>query len=454
VEDIRGKRFTVIGGARSGLAVALLLKTHRADVFLSEVSPLEKMSEVRSELDVGGILYEFGGHTSRVFDAEALVLSPGVPSDAPVVREARAKGRELVSELEVASWFCEGPVVAITGTNGKTTVTTLTGRLFSDAGAPSAVAGNIGTAFSEVVDGMPPEATAIVEVSSFQLDHIRTFRPKVAVLLNITPDHLDRYEHSFEKYIASKCRIFENQSSGCVLVYNDDDPVTRTHVSSRATEGLRLLPFSRQRKVPEGAYIEDGCVMTTLGGRTTKVLPAENVAIPGYHNLSNAMAATLVGQVMGISGASIRTTLEAFRGVEHRLESVRTVNGVHYVNDSKATNVESVWYALQSFVSPIVLLLGGRDKGNDYSRLQDLVGDRCRAVIAIGESAEKVRESFEHLVPVHMATTMGDAVNKAARYAHPGDTVLLSPACASFDWFEDYEHRGRIFKSLVSKLVT
>lgn len=453
VEDIRGKRFTVIGGARSGLAAALLLKAHRADVFLSELAPLEKLSEVRTELETREIQFEFGGHTSRVFDADALVLSPGVPSDAPIVREAEAKGRDLVSELEVASWFSRGPVVAITGTNGKTTATTLTGHLFSDAGIPSAVAGNIGTAFSEVVDEMPPGATAILEVSSFQLDHIRTFRPNVAVLLNITPDHLDRYEHSFEKYIASKCRIFENQSSGCVLVYNDDDPVTRTHVAARAALGLRLLPFSRQRRVTEGAYIEDGFVVTTLAGRTTEIIPAENVAIPGHHNLSNAMAATLVGQVMGISGTSIRATLEAFRGVEHRLESVRRVNGVHFVNDSKATNVEAVWYALQSFVSPIVLLLGGRDKGNDYSRLHDLVRDRCRAIIAIGESAEKVRGSFEHLVPVHMAITMGDAVNKCARYAHPGDTVLLSPACASFDWFEDYEHRGRVFKSLVSKLT-
>lgn len=453
VEDIPGKRFAVIGGARSGLAVALLLKEHRAEVFLSELAPEEKMPAVRAELEAHGIPFEFGAHSLRVFDAETLVLSPGVLSDAPVVREAHARGHGVVSELEVASWFCRGPVVAITGTNGKTTATTLTGRLLFDAGVPAVVAGNIGTAFSEVVTGMPPGGTAVVEVSSFQLDHIRTFRPKVAILLNITPDHLDRYEHSFEKYIASKCRIFENQGSGDVLIYNEDDEVTRTRVASGAAPGLRLLPFSLQGRVAEGAWIENGCLVTVLKGRRTEILPAENVAIPGLHNLSNAMAATLAGQVMGISGPSIRRTLEEFRGVEHRLESVRTVNGVHFVNDSKATNVESVWYALQSFVSPIVLLLGGRDKGNDYSRLQALVRDHCRVIIAIGESAGKVRESFEHLVPVHVATTMEDAVRKGARYAHPGDTVLLSPACASFDWFEDYEHRGRVFKSVVSNLV-
>jgi UDP-N-acetylmuramoylalanine--D-glutamate ligase len=453
VEDIRGKRFAVIGGARSGLAVAILLKAQGAEAFLSELAPAEKMAEVRSQLEAHGIPYEFGGHTSRVYNADGLVLSPGVPSDAAVVQEALRRDCWLVSELEVASWLCKGPVVAITGTNGKTTATTLTGRLFADAGVASVVAGNIGTAFSEVVDTMPQGGTAIVEVSSFQLDHIWGFRPKVAVLLNITPDHLDRYEHSFEKYVASKCRIFENQSSGDILIYNDDDETTRTNVQARAGAGVQLLPFSRDRKVAEGAYIEDGLMVTSLAGRTTEVLPAENVSIPGHHNLSNAMAATLVGQVMGISGTSIRATLESFRGVEHRLESVRRVGGVHYVNDSKATNVESVWYALQSFSSPIVLLLGGRDKGNDYSRLQSLVRDRCRAIVAIGESSEKVRGSFEHLVPVQMARTMEDAVNTSARYAHPGDTVLLSPACASFDWFDDYEHRGRVFKSLVLKLV-
>ena len=202
----------------------------------------------------------------------------------------------------------------------------------------------------------------------------------------------------------------------------------------------------------EGAYIKNGWLVTVLGGRTTEILPVENVALPGEHNLSNAMAATLAGQVMGISGSSVRVTLETFKGVEHRLESVRTFNGVHFVNDSKATNVDSVWFALRSFATPIVLLLGGRDKGNDYSRLQALVGERCRMIIAIGESAGKVRQSFEHIVPVHAATSMEDAVNEAARYAHPGDTVLLSPACASFDWFDNYEHRGRVFKSLVMKL--
>jgi UDP-N-acetylmuramoylalanine--D-glutamate ligase len=432
--------------------VAILLREQRAEVFLSELAPSEKMPGAREKLEAHEIPCEFGKHTSRVFDADVIVLSPGVPSDAAVVREALARSRVVVSELEVASWFLKGPLVAITGTNGKTTVTTLIGRLFADAGVDAAVAGNIGTAFSEVVGDMPSGGTAVVEVSSFQLDHIQEFRPTVAVLLNITPDHLDRYDNSFEKYAASKCRIFDNQGSGDVLIYNDDDEVTRTRVLEQAGAGIRLLPFGRERRLTEGAYIEDGRVVTSMKGRTTEILPAENVAIPGYHNLLNAMAATLVGQVSGISETSIRSTLETFQGVEHRLESVRRVNGVRYVNDSKATNVASVWYALQSYSTPIILLLGGRDKGNDYTRLEGLVRDRCRAIVAIGESSEKVRESFDRIVPVHMAQTMEDAVKTSARYAHPGDTVLLSPACASFDWFDDYEHRGRVFKSLVMKL--
>ena len=452
VEEIRGKRFSVIGGARSGLAVARLLKAHHGQVFLSEQAPLENMTRARMELELLEIPFEFGAHTLRVLDADAVVLSPGVPSDAPIVQQARARGRELLSELEVASWFCTGPIIAITGTNGKTTTATLTGRLFSDARIPSAVAGNIGQAFSEIVDDLQEEAVAVVEVSSFQLDHIRVFRPKVAVVLNITPDHLDRYENSFEKYVAAKNRIFENQCTGDVLIYNDDDEVTRAQVLKDAPGGVRLLAFSQRQKVDEGAYLDNQRLVTVLDGKRTNVIEAKAVSIPGAHNLSNAMAATLAAQVLGISPASVRATLKNFRGVEHRLELVCEADGVMYVNDSKATNVESVWYALQSFTSPIVLLLGGRDKGNDYRRLEVLVKKHCRAIVAIGESAAKVCSSFERLVPVDMASNMEDAVQQSARLAQPGDVVLLSPACASFDWFNDYEHRGRVFKTLVSRL--
>jgi len=432
--------------------VAGLLKAHGAEVFLSDRAPAETMAHAKAELDTLEVPAEFGENTRRVLDADVVVLSPGVPSGAPIVREALALGMAVVSEVEVASWFCAAPIAAITGTNGKTTTTALLGRIFEDAKRPAVVAGNIGTAFSQVVAGMAGGATAILEISSFQLDHIGTFRPAVAVLLNITPDHLDRYEHSFEKYIASKCRIFENQREGDVLVYNHDDLVTRENVLRHIALGVTLLPFSTKERLPHGAFLRQGRLCTIIGERETDVIGAGEISIKGAHNLANAMAATLTAQAMGVAVASLRATLRNFKGVEHRLEFVREIDGVTYVNDSKATNVDSVWYALQSFASPIVVLLGGRDKGNDYTRLLDLVRTNVRAVVAIGESAGVVERAFASVVPVTVCTTMDDAVREGRRLAAPGDVVLLSPACASFDWFDNYEHRGRVFKELVMQL--
>lgn len=451
--EINGKRFSVVGGARSGVAVAKLLKTHGARVFLSDKAAPEKMRETITVLNEEGIQYEFGGNTEKVLEGEVIVLSPGVPSDLPLVKSAIKKKRSVVSEVEVASWFCSAPIIAITGTNGKTTTTTLAGRMFEDARRPSVVAGNIGTAFSQVVNQVGQDGAAILEISSFQLDHIQTFKPKVSVWLNVTPDHLDRYDHSYEKYVASKCRIFENQTEGDVLVYNADDETERTNVERLAPSAIRKLPFSVLAKADEGAFLEDGSMKIRMQGSESDVIPVDQISIRGMHNLYNAMAATLAARVMGISTASIRATLKNFKGVEHRLEFVREVNGVTYVNDSKATNVDSVWYALQSFDKPIVLLLGGRDKGNDYSRLSDLVRKHVKAIVAIGESADKVVEAFGQVVSVAKATNMSEAVQSASAMATRGDVVLLSPACASFDWFENYEHRGRVFKQLVADLV-
>jgi UDP-N-acetylmuramoylalanine--D-glutamate ligase len=344
------------------------------------------------------------------------------------------------------------PIAAVTGTNGKTTTTALLGRIFADAKRPCAVGGNIGTAFSQIVDEVTAEGTAILEISSFQLDHIVSFRPRVSVILNITPDHLDRYDRSFEKYIASKSRIFENQRRGDTLIYNEDDPVTRTAVQGGVHPEVTVLPFSRERELPEGAFLRNGTVMIAREGTGTEVVKAEEISIPGAHNLLNAMAAALAAHVTEIPVASMRATLRNFPGVEHRLEFVRELDGIEYVNDSKATNVDSVWYALQSFRKPLVLLLGGRDKGNDYSRLRDLVREHVRALVAIGESAEKVRLAFQGIVPVTVCGSMEEAVRTARRLAERGDVVLLSPACASFDWFENFEHRGRVFKDLVAQL--
>jgi UDP-N-acetylmuramoylalanine--D-glutamate ligase len=451
-EDVKGKRFSIIGGARSGIAVAKLLKSREAQVFLSDKSPTEKMQQAIEELRATGIQSEFGGNTGRVLDAEVVVLSPGVPSDLPLVKAALAKGLSVVSEVEVASWFSVSPVVAITGTNGKTTTTALTGRMFQDAKRPCVVGGNIGTAFSQLVGQVGSDGVAILEISSFQLDHIVTFRPRVAVWLNVTPDHLDRYEHSYEKYIASKCRVFENQGSGDVLICNADDETERTAVRKLLRSSVRKLEFSLTSSVREGAYIDNGFLTFRLEGVQSAVIRTEDISIPGRHNLYNAMAASLAARMMGISEASIRATLRNFKGVEHRLEFVGQIQGVTYVNDSKATNVDSVWYALQSFKAPIVLLLGGRDKGNDYSRLSELVRHNVKAIVAIGESADKVVKAFKSLVPIQVSTSMADAVHTAASLAGPGDVVLLSPACASFDWFENYEHRGRVFKQLVTEI--
>jgi len=423
-------------------------------VFLSDSAPAEKMRSAAAVLEAIGVAHEFGVNSRRVLDADTVVVSPGIPSDLPLLKEALAQGIRVASELEVASWFCPAPLVAITGTNGKTTTTVLTGRMFSDAKRASAVAGNIGTAFSEVVGSLSGDAVAILEVSSFQLDYIRSFRPKVAAILNITPDHLDRYGHSFDNYVAAKQRVFENQGTGDVLIYNADDDVTRTAVSGKVASRVQLLPFSIRRPLERGAFLSEGVLTVFAEGKRHDIVQAGAISIRGEHNLANAMAASLAAIVMGVPPASIRATLKNFKGVEHRLEFVRELDGIVYVNDSKATNVDSVWYALRSFDRPLIVLMGGRDKGNDYARLREPVRENVRAIVAIGESADRVMAAFTSDVHVEPAATMDEAVTAARRLARPGDVVLLSPACASFDWFDNYEHRGRAFKEVVMSLAS
>lgn len=452
--DVAGKRFSVIGAARSGIAAAKLLKAHGATVFVSDSAPLGAMRNAAAELARLSIPFEFGGNSANVLQSDVIVLSPGVPFEAPIVRQAAAQGLRMVSEIEVACWFCKGKIVGITGTNGKTTTTALLGRMFEDAKAESVVAGNIGLAFSEVVEQIPEHGTAILEISSFQLDAIETFRPNIAALLNITPDHLDRYDHSMEKYTASKCRIFENQRLGDALVYNYDDPIVRTNVEKRVHAEVRKLPFSIATTLHEGAFVRGKSLCLRMDGQEADIVALDDISIKGRHNLMNAMAATLAAKARGIPTASLRATLKNFKGVEHRLEFVREVNGVLFVNDSKATNVDSVWYALQSFTRPIVLLLGGRDKGNDYTTLYPLVERYVKAIVAIGESADTVLAAFAGRKPTSKAASMEEAIRQATRFAAAGDVVLLSPACASFDWFENYEHRGRVFKDIVMTLAS
>ncbi len=447
--DLREVPVTVVGAARSGTGVAKLLSSVGARVFVSDAGDAEKLKTYTAELDRFNIPYETGKHTDQIFDAEIFVISPGVPSDVPVVVEARRRNIQVVSELEVSSWFCAVPIIAVTGTNGKTTTTTLLGRMLHDAGRQHIVAGNIGYAFSNYAAQLNSNSVAVVEVSSFQLDHIESFRPKVAIILNITPDHLDRYESSMGKYIESKARIFMNQQSDDVLIYNADDENLAGIVGNAKS---KTVPFSVERVLDEGAYLENDSLILNLAGGRINIIDRSKMVLPGLHNCANALAAMVAASFFGIDAGSLRRTLSTFRGVEHRLEFVRKTDGVLFVNDSKATNVDSTWHALRSFNGPLILLLGGRDKGNDYSRIDSLVKEKVKAIIAIGESAEKVEAHFAGAVRVIRALTMEQAVQSSFELARKGDTVLLSPACASFDWFDNYEHRGQVFKLLVEGL--
>ena len=449
-EDVRGARISVVGAARSGLGVAFLLKAKGADVFVSDHQAPEKLAPSISQLQAWGIRHETGGHSARVFDCALMVISPGVPSSAEVIREALKRGLRVVSELEVASWFCPARVIAVTGSNGKTTTTTLIGRMLGDARRPHVVAGNIGTAFSSVVSSLHADDIVVLEVSSFQLDYSEAFRPWISMILNITEDHMDRYDHSMEQYAASKARVFMNQMTDDILIYSVDDPWTQRTVQRHAA--CRTLGFSTHDRLSEGAFLEDGVLTTVIGTHRTQLVGTREISLKGQHNLYNAMAAALAAQLAGVSAASVRATLKNFKGVEHRLELVRELEGVRYINDSKATNVDSVWYALQAFDEPIILLLGGRDKGNDYRRLVDPVKRSVRHLVAIGESASIVVAAFRGVTEISTATSMEEAVRIAHSVSRPGEIVLLSPACASFDWFENYEHRGRVFKELVLAL--
>ncbi|PEN05756.1 UDP-N-acetylmuramoyl-L-alanine--D-glutamate ligase [Longimonas halophila] len=458
--SLSDKAITIVGGARSGQAALRLLADTGAHLFLSEHGSGD--DKLRALLDEQNTAHELGGHTERALDADLMVLSPGVPSDAPVVQQAHERGVRVVSEIEMAAWFCEAPIVAITGTNGKTTTTEWTGHVLRTAwqDAPERaviVAGNVGVPFSDHARSAGPNDVVVLEVSSFQLDHVDAFRPRVSALLNITPDHLDRYGGSVEAYAASKARIMAQQTAGDTVVYNADNErtvhhVTRTH-PPKAADGPALAAFSQTHPPERGIYESDGQLILRQDGTEIPLLATDDVALRGRHNRYNAMAVALIADAMDVPVASIRKGLRTFAGVPHRLESVRTHQDVLYVNDSKATNVEAVGYALESFARPVVLIAGGRDKGNDYAPLKPLVQQGVRAIIALGESADTVaRELGPHADTCTWADTMEAAVHTAQHLAHPGDAVLLSPACSSFDMYRNYEERGDVFRAAVQAL--
>src|ERR1700730_8462727 len=446
--DLNGKRVLVVGLGKSGVASALFLKAHGARVTVSDTKTGD---ELRSEIPVlldHGITVETGGHGERTFRGQDLiVVSPGIPLDAPALVQARALGGSVIGNMELAARLLRGPIVAITGSNGKTTTTTLTGEIMTAGGFSALVGGNIGTPAIALAERDTPESVIVLEVSSFQLETIRSFRPKVAVILNVTPDHLDRHR-TFEAYVDAKARILENQQSADLAVLNADDP---TCVAMAARTKAQVFWFSRQKEVQQGAWVLDGNILFRQGAQQREIMLTSEIPLKGAHNLENVLAAVCAGALMGCAPEKIRQAVRDFKAVEHRLEYVATIRGVDYYNDSKATNVDATIKALESFPANIRLIVGGKDKGSDYTLLNDLLRQRVKRVYTIGAAAEKIESQIKGVEVVH-ADTLENALRKANAVAEPGDVVLLAPACASFDQFKNYEQRGQVFKEIVRTL--
>jgi UDP-N-acetylmuramoylalanine--D-glutamate ligase len=451
MQRVNGKKVLVLGLARSGLAVARLLRQEGAIVRGSDrKSQAELEPEVR-ELRQLGVEVETGGHRfGGLRGVDFVVVSPGIPHDVPILKEARNQHIPLYSELEVASWWAQTPMVAVTGSNGKTTTTTLLGQIFQRAGRACQVAGNIGFPLSAGVQSVPPDGVLVVEVSSFQLEYTESFRPRVGVILNITPDHLDRHG-TMDAYAYAKARLLMNQTATDTAVLNHDDPRTAALESQTRSN---VIPYSVHKTIERGVFVRNGQIISSLTGADQKVLPSDQVALPGPHNLSNALAAVAAAQSLEVDLADCAQELKSFKGLEHRLELVRVLDGVRYVNDSKATNVEAVRQALLSFSGKIVLIAGGRDKDADFSRINRLIRQRVRWLLLLGEARERIRRAWGGLTEAILVEDLREAVLLAQKKARPGDTVLLSPACASFDMFRNFEDRGNTFKKIVQDLTS
>jgi UDP-N-acetylmuramoylalanine--D-glutamate ligase len=445
--DIASLNVTVIGAARSGLAAARLLHRKGVSVFLTELSSAEHYPEAAQALTNERIPHEFGTHSDRVYAADIIVVSPGVPSDAPVLMEAARRGMPVISEIEVGAMFIDGPMIAVTGTNGKTTTTTLAGEICSAAGRQTLLAGNIGLAFTDaLLQQKQPVDITVLEISSFQLDTCVSFHPTTAIITTITPDHLNRYHGSFAEYVASKQRIFMNQNASDHLIYSVDNPVVVTAVKTAPSQ---LHPVSTTRRLTRGGWRENGHLVVNIGFGNEIAAGIDDLQIQGAHNQMNVLMAALAARLEGISMDMIRPAILAFRGVEHRLEFVIEMDGVAWINDSKATNVDSVITALKSYKQPVVLIAGGRDKGTSFEPLLELVRERVHTMVLIGEAADRMEALFERVTRVTRARDMQEAVNIARAAARPGDLAMLSPGCASFDMYDDFEHRGRAFKECV-----
>ncbi|MDT8067119.1 MAG: UDP-N-acetylmuramoyl-L-alanine--D-glutamate ligase [Terriglobia bacterium] len=447
--DVQGKRVLVVGLGKSGVASSLFLQSRGARVTVSDEKSQEQLrTEIPALLDKG-IVVETGKHGERTFrEQDLIVVSPGVPNDVPPLMNARKLGIPVIGEIELATRFLQGRVIAITGSNGKTTTTTLTGEVIAAGGFQSLVGGNIGTPAITFVDQSSPSTWVVLEISSFQLETIETFRPHIAAILNITPDHLDRHG-SMGAYIAAKARIFENQSEKDFAVLNMDDATCVTLVQKLTPQ---VYWFSRKVEVERGTFVRNGKIIFRDARGEREIMPVDEITLKGAHNLENVLAAAAMGILAGVEPTKVRRAVKDFKAVEHRLEYTATIRGVQYFNDSKATNVDATIKALESFPGNIHLILGGKDKGSDYSVLNDLLKERVKRIYTIGAAAQKIESQIAG-VEITSAGTLDQAVRKASEFAQAGDIVLLAPACASFDQFQSYEHRGRAFKEAVHALA-
>lgn len=443
------KKIVILGGGESGLGAALLAKQKGYEVLVSDSSTLPEL--YKNELQLHSIDFEEGHNEEKILDAELIVKSPGIPGKNELVQKIRAKGIEIIGEIEFAYMFKgDSKMIAITGSNGKSTTTAMVYHICNQAGLSCALVGNIGYSFARQV-AQDPKKLYVVEVSSFQLDDIKEFRPDVAILTNITEDHLDRYEYKMENYIKSKFSIIKNQTANDVFIYCMDDEVTMKNLKKFLTKS-NPLPFTMSKPLPQGAYISDA-KMHIKWKQEEMSMSVEDFAVKGKHNQYNTMAAGLAAVVMDIRKEKIRDAVQTFESLEHRMETVATVRGVQFINDSKATNVNSTWFALESMTRPTILILGGIDKGNDYSFIKQLVKEKVKAIVCMGTDNRKIHEAFGNEVELIVNTSSAkDAVQAAFHFADKGDTVLLSPACASFDLFKNYEDRGRQFKNAVKEL--
>ncbi len=445
--EVQGKKILVVGLGKSGIAAAEFLRARGAEVTANDAQPIEKIATVAAQLQSVGIEVIAGSHPTPLFEsADLIVASPGVPLALEPFQQARNANIEIISEIELAARFLRGRLIGITGSNGKTTTTTLLGEVLREAGLSVQVGGNIGTPLISLVENSRDDGFTVIELSSFQLEAVQSLHLFAAILLNITPDHLDRYD-SMDDYAAAKANIVRNQTPEDLAVLNADD----ARVSKMQTYAHKVF-FSTRRELEEGIFLRGNEITSRANNSEKVLLTRDEIGIRGAHNLENVMATLAVGLACGAAPESMRETIRNFKGVEHRLEFVAEINGVKFYNDSKATNVDSTIKALEAFDSGVIVILGGKDKGSSYAPLVPLVQARCEHVILIGAATEIIATALENTKPLHRATTMQEAVQLGAKLARTGDIVLLAPACASFDMFDNYEHRGRVFKSSVLEL--